>query len=132
MSLRVFAQRIRQRGRQVEQGADRITKQIAGAALTNVVLATPVDTGRARGGWTVSNGAPVFAETGRLDTSGIATIAAGQTQIAQRQSPQDIYLNNNVNYIVFLDQGTSQQAAENFVATAVSLAVSAVELRVFR
>lgn len=133
MSLAVFARRIRQRGRQVEQGADRITKQIAGLALTNVVLSTPVDTGRARGGWVVSNGAPSLEDPGRLDTIGTATIAAGQAEIAQRRSPQDIYLNNNVNYIVFLDQGSSGQVAENFVATGVARAVSAVEnSRLFR
>jgi hypothetical protein len=91
---------------------------MGGAILQTVILATPVDTGRARGGWQVGLGSSPRAQTGRLDRGGGAAIAAGRATLAGRRSEQTVFITNNVNYVVFLNQGSSAQAPANFVAKA--------------
>lgn len=135
-SLSDFARRIRIRGRQVQDGTDRIVRKIALIADRELVLETPVDTGRARSNWRVSLGAPITDEQepyspgeklGQGETANAAAaIAQGQDAIGRRRSGQDIYISNNVKYIGALNDGTSAQAPAGFVETAVKRAVAAV------
>ena len=126
VSLGQFARNIRRRGRNVEVNANRLVIETAGSILSRVVVATPVDTGRARGGWVVGLGEP-NRQSNALDKSGGATIVAGRNVLRARRTEQTIYLSNNVNYIVFLDQGSSAQAPANFVAIAVRNGIRALD-----
>lgn len=72
--------------------------------LVGVVLRTPVDTGRARGGWQLDNGPPVPRE-GPEDPSGQRPISEG-TQVLMKLEPYGLVsISNNVPYILVLDQG---------------------------
>ena len=124
-SLGAFASRMRKRGKKVEKNVDKVITTVAGRALSAVVLSTPVDTGRARGGWTVGINSPV--RSGKtLDPGGAATIARGKSTASRVKSGQKIYIANNVEYIGFLNDGSSAQAPKNFVQSAVRAAAATV------
>lgn len=130
-----FARRIRLRGRQVEEGVNRIVRKVALVADRELVLETPVDTGRARSNWQVSLGSALTTERepfapgeglGKGEGANAAgALAQGQDRIGARKSEQDIYIQNNVSYIGNLNDGTSAQAPAGFVQAAIKRAVAA-------
>lgn len=134
-SLNDFARRIRIRGRQVEEGVNRIVRKVALIADRELVLETPVDTGRARSNWQVSLGSPITAQRepyapgeglGRGEGQNAAgALAQAQEQIAERRPGQTVYITNNVGYIGPLNDGTSAQAPAGFVQAAITRAVKA-------
>lgn len=87
-------------------------------SLKDVVLGTPVDTGRARGGWQSSiRGARAGAE--RIDPSGQEAINQGMHVIASLKPFGIYYLSNSVPYILFLEDGHSPQSRD-MVKTAIN------------
>lgn len=131
--LKTFARRIRAIGRRVEENADAGAVQTALAVDQAVVVATPVDTGRARGNWQAQIGSPVREETNTTDKGGQATIDRNEGIIRSRRGTSEIYISNNVPYIGRLNEGSSSQAPENFVQIAVQAGVRAVhKLRLTR
>ena len=126
-SLSEFAQTMRTKGEKIETNVNKVVIKLAGAALQTVVLATPVETGRARGAWiTGINSAPT-AQSERLDPSGVSAIASGKSKIETRRQGQTIFISNNVDYIGFLNNGSSSQAPANFVEAAVRQAAAVVK-----
>jgi len=123
-SLTVFAGRIRRRGKMVEIGADRAVQQAAVIIDQALVLATPVDTGRARANWQVGIDKPITEPIDETDVSGQTTLDKNNVIIRGRKSGQSIHITNNVDYIEQLNQGSSSQAPANFVGLAVQEAVS--------
>lgn len=86
-----------------------LQKKLVIDIVTGAILLTPVDTGRARGGWQVTEGAPTDRDSGRVDKTGAATIAAA-TIAAARLKPFGIaFVQNNVAYVPFLEDGTDRQ-----------------------
>lgn len=134
--LNGFSARMRRRGRQVEDGANKAKRQVALIADRELVLETPVDTGRARSNWIVSLGAPVldarepYAPGEKLGKgerrNAQAAIEQGTVRIALSKPGQDIYISNNVDYIGRLNDGSSAQAPSGFVQAAVTRAAAAV------
>lgn len=87
-------------------------RKIALDVLAGVVLATPVDTGRARGNWQVTiNKAPSGSllsgkSSGRSsDKKGQRTIQKGAGRIERLRTYGRIYISNNVPYIRILNDG---------------------------
>ncbi len=114
-----FAKRMRQLADRVEVRAGKVVVQTAQIISQTVILATPVDTGRARANWQVGLGAPVTVETAETDRSGGSTIARNEARLRLRKSEKTIFLSNNVDYISDLNAGSSSQAPANFVELAV-------------
>ena len=114
-----FAQRIRRMADQVEVQAGRIVAQTAQIISQTVILATPVDTGRARANWQIGIGSPVIVETPERDQAGATTIARNASKLAIGSRARTIFLSNNVDYIGDLNAGSSSQAPANFVEIAV-------------
>ena len=86
-----------------------LQKAVAIEAFTRIVQKTPVDEGRARGGWQMTIGTPAENETRILGEPPVPSLSElGPFQI--------VYIANNVPYIVFLEDGTSKQAPEGMVA----------------
>lgn len=92
-----------------------MTKAVAMRALEGVVLGTRVDTGRARGNWQVTEGAPadgydpdlgaVGGRTGDdAPTMRVDPIAEGSAKIEGASGDDTIWLHNGVPYIVFLEE----------------------------
>ena len=128
-NLNQFASRMRLRALQVSEGVDNVGKRAALAVDQAVVLATPVDTGRARSNWIVTTGAPSggtrgpFSPGSKLGLGEVgnasAAIAEGRAVINSKAPKQAIFISNNVNYIAELNNGSSRQAPKNFVNRAV-------------
>lgn len=96
-------------------------KKITMELLRSIALKNPVDTGFSRGNWQA--GLSTNEET-------IADPITGVESVVQRELPKIeslkayavTYLFNNAHYIVFLENGHSQQAPEGFVAISVASA----------
>ena len=81
----------------------RVQRAVALTALKHIVINTPVDTGRARGGWQVDIDA-VPTGSGRIDKTGHETYSK---PIPKVDGPGHcINIANNVEYIGYLENGT--------------------------
>ena len=123
MNLRQFSRRMKFRAENLVQETNRIVKQVALVVDQTVVLATPVDTGRARANWLVSVDGPNNSEVDAVDPTGSSALAQGRSVISGRTPGQSVYVTNNVDYIGFLNAGSSAQAPAGFVEEAVQAGV---------
>lgn len=122
-NLKQFAQRMKILGKRIEVNADKETITLAGLISQTVILATPVDTGRARGNWFASISTPKLkASFIATDPSGQARISGNSAIISQRGKNQPIFITNNLPYIQALNQGHSAQAPAAFVEIAIATA----------
>lgn len=117
-----FAQRL------VPEEVVKLQKKVVLEALKKIVKKTPVDTGRARGNWQTSIGSPINSEIDRKEPKendsavedGTAdTILAGLSAITDLPPYSIVWISNNVNYIEFLEGGSSKQAPAGMVALTV-------------
>ena len=127
-----FSKRIAVLAASLEEGVHRTVRKAALAADQAIVLATPVDTGRARANWVVSINAPAAGEqpTPASPAAGAAqALGQGQEEIGRygtSSSHSAIHITNNLPYIGRLNAGSSAQAPAGFVEEAVQAAVAAV------
>lgn len=128
-SLRAFPSRMRALAKRVEDNTNLLVRRTALVAQRELVLETPVDTGRARSNWFVEIGEPYYDElepyapgenlgTGEA-ANARAALAQGQAAVKHRRPGQDIYISNNVRYLQYLNNGSSAQAPEGFIQDAV-------------
>jgi Bacteriophage HK97-gp10, putative tail-component len=131
-----FAKRMTGLSKTVEKQANAVTQGVATELLQQLVVETPIDTGKAKSNWLVGvtvNPTEVLeprvpGEKGSTSQSTIAaTIEEGKARIALRKTNQDIYIANNVDYIGSLNNGTSKQAPSNFVQKSVYLAADSLK-----
>lgn len=125
-----FARRIRRRAKQVEENSSKAAVEAALLISQTVIVATPVDTGRARANWFANIGTPITQESDGTDPSGAATIARNAGIIPIKLPGQTIFLSNNLPYIQFLNEGSSAQAPAMFVEQAIATAVRFLRTRV--
>lgn len=129
-------------GKFMEEEADDIiegvTRRVHAVALSidqNVVISTPVDTGRARGNWIAEVGHdPTQAEPDTKSKDGAASIkrAAEAIEKFDARRHEEIYIANNLPYIEKLDAGSSAQAPANFVEQAISIGIQQVDSGEFK
>lgn len=92
-----------------EQLAQRV-RVIAMAMLNEIVLRSPVDTGRFRGNNIVSVGSPVYTSSANVDPTGAETIQQGVRATSGLEPYTQIFIQNNLPYASALEDGHSQQA----------------------
>lgn len=134
-SLGEFNKRMKVTSLAIEGNVDKIVKKLALKIDSEVVIETPVDTGRARSAWVVGISAanrskPDFTEGKKKSTKSIVTreaIDRAKQTILARKKGQTIIISNNVNYIGDLNDGTSAQAPEMFVQMAIKRGINAVK-----
>jgi hypothetical protein len=116
-------------GTNVTKNADKVVRKVALAADQAVVMATPVDTGRARANWIAGLNAAPSQVTDAEDKSGGKAIQQAAGVIAGYDGDKDaeIHITNNLPYIGRLNEGSSYQAPANFVQIAVRRAVGSVK-----
>lgn len=137
-NLNQFANRMRKRAADIEPAVDEVLRKVAVVANQTVIMATPVDTGRARANWQVSINTPI---TEQLATVPIPAGKRGRKKrvresaqaamdrnkaVIQSYRGGEIILQNNVPYIGALNAGSSAQAAAGFVERALMAAARAV------
>lgn len=82
-----------------------------------VVLSTPVDTGRARGAWNVGINNVNLEETTLSPKKSIAgKVSEDEATIKTAENGDVIFISNNVDYIQYLEEGSSDQAPIGMVA----------------
>lgn len=109
-----------------------VAKRVGMALLEKIVRKTPVDTGRARANWNISVNAPdrtvhdtpllraIHGMTTPDPASFAATHSALNRAAGLEVTPQDeIWISNNLPYIVALEHGHSQQAPAGMVMLSV-------------
>lgn len=90
-------------------------RKIAMDAFAEVILMSPVDTGRFRGNWQVAIGSIPAGTLEIDDKAGTATISKAQAAAMNLQIGQVIYLINNLPYAISLEYGSSNQAPGGMV-----------------
>lgn len=123
----IFARRMRAIAKGIEENSSVAVIKTAALINQTVVLATPVDTGRARGGWQIGIGFSPRGFNTPMDPNGSGTVSANRLKIGRRRSGQTIHIANNVEYIGFLNDGSSAQAPAGFVELAVRQAAAFVK-----
>lgn len=132
-SLGDFSRRMKIIARGVNENSDKLVRKIAVAVDTTVVLATPVDTGRARSNWRVAIGtmpdlsiiAPYVPGEGNSTGEACARVQIQYAEMIIKgyrggaQLQPTIFISNNLPYIIPLNNGHSAQAPKAFVEKAV-------------
>ncbi len=134
MTPAAFAKRTKVLAKLIVENVDAGFRAVAIVVDQAVVLATPVDTGRARSNWRVSSGSPDTAvrepyASGTGGSSGAQNAAAAIDHgkaVVQADRSGTIYISNNLPYIGALNDGSSAQAPAGFVELAVNAGVSQV------
>lgn len=136
-TLNQFSERMKKRGARVATRVDAVVRETALAADQTVVLATPVDTGRARSNWQVQLNGPVDtardayvdgAEGSTRGQNAQAAIEQARAVISGYNGSKDraIHITNNLPYIGRLNEGSSAQAPAGFVEEAVHVAAETI------
>lgn len=113
-----FRRRLTVIGRSIVSEAGKAIRKAALAADQAAVLATPVDTGRARANWIVTTGSPSEEADRPPDKSGQSAISEGSATIASVRPEDAVFIANNVEYIAFLENGSSSQAPNGMLEQA--------------
>lgn len=100
----------------VEEQLSQRVRVIAMAMLNEIVLRSPVDTGRFRGNNIVSVGGPVYTTTENLDKSGGETIQRGLSAMSGLEPYTQVFIQNNLPYAGPLEDGHSKQAPAGIYA----------------
>lgn len=100
----------------VEEALTQRVRVIALAMLNEIVLRSPVDTGRFRGNNIVSVGAPVYTSSVNVDPTGSETIQQGVRVMTGLEPYTQVFIQNNLIYAVPLEDGHSQQAPAGIYA----------------
>lgn len=87
---------------------------IAYDALGRIVMKTPVDTGRARGGWQI-NLNEVGVGAGPKSKSGGRVLTAGLARIERATLNDTIFITNSVEYIRHLERGTANMKPHGMI-----------------
>lgn len=119
--LRGFGKRMKTLSNAVGKNADKLVRKVALAVDAAVVLATPVDTGRARSNWQVDlNTEPsgTLPEPVTPQEGVNRSLNEAKEKAAAYKTGDVIHITNNLTYIGRLNEGWSAQAPAGFVEEA--------------
>lgn len=91
---------------------DKLAQGLFLEADRRIVMRTPVRTGRARGNWMLSEGAPAGTTRETLDPTGAAAIAEGVAYARGIRIGGTYFIVNSLPYIYALEHGSSKQAPQ--------------------
>jgi hypothetical protein len=103
---------------------NKLVRLVALEALKNIIIETPVDTGRARSNWFIGIDTPIDDITDETNWQGNS--ADQQAKLLQPTDKSEIWLSNNLPYIVRLNDGWSDQAPAGFVEKGVAAAEKSI------
>ncbi len=121
-----FADDVRRFAVKTAEAHNKITRVATLELFSGVIRMTPVDTGRARGAWTTSVGAPSAADPDRLDKTGGEAIGEVEAKTPDGAG-QVTFLSNNLPYIDELERGSSSKAPEGMVTRSMDRVEKMVE-----
>jgi len=95
----------------VKDNGEKVIRGTALALFSDVVVATPVDTGRLRGDWQVTVNTPANSHTEIADKSGAVAIKAITGQVFGFRLGSKLYLINTLPYAKAIEEGHSRVKA---------------------
>ena len=117
---RAFARNMRA-ALDLARGKERDLIRIVTIDLTgNLVLMSPVDTGRFKANWFSGLGAVNTGTTEDTDKTGAASINRVASDVARLEIGQTIYITNSLPYAVPLEHGHSKQAPYGMVRVTIA------------
>lgn len=102
-------------GENVDQSFGSVTLKI----FNEIVQNTPVDTGRAKGSWTIGVDRLPTAFRNRKDKGGNLTIRAAQSKVSKAKAGRSFFIASNLLYMPRLEYGWSKQAPNGMVRRAI-------------
>jgi len=122
MSAREFSLQIDHSLDLLDDEINDVVQVIGMYCLRGIVQKSPVDTGRFRGNWIVSNNTPDMSTKTQTDKSGSRVINEGTTKIStfDYKAQSTIYIQNNLPYANRLENGWSKQAPKGMVSITVN------------
>lgn len=118
---------------QLDDFTSTLIRRLTLEATANLIEDTPVDTGWARANWVPRIGTPFESVSGTREQAEAGNVVtsdreAGIAQIAAQYQIRDgaVYITNNVPYIIYLNEGRSNQAPSGYVQNAISRAIRRV------
>lgn len=118
MTIQTFSADLDRFARKLQLNRRLVVRRVALEIHDGIVRRTPVDTGRARASWTMSEGSPAGGDVGLVRMTSAAAAASSLAAAASVGISGDrlVYITNNVEYIIALERGHSQQAPAGMVA----------------
>ena len=110
-----FAESLAQFAEQAKEAIDDVFREVVIEVGTSVIRLSPVDTGRFKGNWQFTVGAPSNQSIDTFDKAGHETIAALVAEVSSLEAGQIAYIVNNLVYGVPLEYGHSAQAPAGMV-----------------
>ena len=104
---------------------DQVVRAVKLAIFKGVIMDTRVDTGRLRGNWQASNGAPIVQTIDRLSPTGTESVAAASSVV---KTDTIDYLTNNLPYAEVWEQRDGM-VARNVARVARNVAEAASRVR---
>lgn len=110
-----FAESLAAFAEQAKGAIDDVFREVVIEIGTSVIRLSPVDTGRFKGNWQLTIGAPASHSLDAYDKAGHETIAELVAQANQLEAGQVAYIVNNLVYGIPLEYGHSAQAPAGMV-----------------
>lgn len=110
MKNKRFELDVREFAKQTEINLETVIKRVSFDVYNKAKKNTPVDTGRARGSWNISE-----------EYADLSSLPQGQypsgtsNAVGNISGKEEVHVSNNVEYIDVLDQGSSRQAPQGIV-----------------
>ena len=105
-----FSLDIKDFAEKTQQDAHKVKRSIAVNLADLIIKATPVDTGRLRGNWQASVGAPAKGELDTTDKESDKTLTAAITKFSA-ETNDSYFLANNLPYAQPIEYGWSKEQA---------------------
>lgn len=125
----------------LEMRVETVKKKVAFDLYAQIIQKTPVDTGRARASWNISVNNPDPSVAPEMDKSknsdgkklkrgdSLTGIEAGKNISLLESNLEDpIYITNNLDYIEYLEGGSSEQAPAGMVMLSVQAILTELEI----
>jgi len=106
----LFSKLVNDFAKEVPELAVQVTNKACLDLFTNVVMDTPVDTGRARGNWQISIGNSTGSQLNVEDKDGGATINKATSELLTDKTTAPVFIQNNLPYIKKLEYGYSKKS----------------------
>lgn len=110
-----FAESLAAFAEQAKEAIDDVFREVVIEIGTSVIRLSPVDTGRFKGNWQFTVGAPSNQSIDTFDKAGHETIATLVSEVSKLEAGQVAYIVNNLVYGVPLEYGYSDQAPAGMV-----------------
>lgn len=106
--------------KKAKKNPELVVRQVTIKLYSQIIMASPVDTGRFRMNWQVSNNKPATGVLIADDPSGSRAIGRMTAYVTTSEDWENFCFTNNLPYAERLEYGGSQQAPQGMVRVTVS------------